>query len=247
MYEAVKTLVVRLLRAPSRPPEAPAGSHDSVQVFRASPRYLTYRLLVYYLSSAAALCGLAVGGVATAAGGEWGGFAAVALSGAPVLFGLALGWFGVRIEYDLRYYIVTDRSLRVREGAWIVKEKTITYANVQNLRVVQGPLQRLFGIWDLKIDTAGGGGKSKQEKGTGGSHAVNMAGIENAYEVRDLVLSYLRAGAGGGSGLGDPDDEDDGRSAASPLASPAVLAALRSVRAAAGDLQRTARGLGHAG
>ena len=56
---------------------------------------------------------------------------------------------------------------------------TITHANVQNLRVVQGPLQRYFGIASLEVDTAGGGSAAKQARHQMGSgHTVRIAGIE---------------------------------------------------------------------
>jgi membrane protein YdbS with pleckstrin-like domain len=246
MYSVLKGTILRLLRAPTDPPEPPAGTHGSVRTFRASPRFLTYRLIVFYLSSAGALIGLLIGSVATGFEGEWTAFLLIALSGLPVVVGLFLGWFSVRIDYDLRYYIVTDRSLRVREGAWTVKEKTITFANVQNMRVVQGPLQRLFKIWDLKVDTAGGG-TSKKEKGGGSSHSVNVAGIEDAHEVRDLILSCLK-GAPASSGLGDPDDhDDDAHGGSGSLVTPAVLDALRALRATAGALHREARDSTHGG
>jgi membrane protein YdbS with pleckstrin-like domain len=227
MYAALKQLALRVLKAPSEPPEPPRGSHASVRVFRASPRYLTWRLLRYYASALLALVGLSIGFVASLAEEEWAGLVLVCLSAAPVVLGLGLAWFGVRIDYELRYYVVTDRSLRLREGWWTVREKTITYANVQNLRVVQGPIQRLLGIQDLRVETAGGGGaaggKGKRERGT---HEVDVAGVENAPEIRDLVLGYLRrVGAREGGGLGDPDDVRR-RASIGPLATPGARAAL---------------------
>ena len=45
MYQPLRRLVLRLLVAPTEPPEPPAGSPDSVKVFRASPRFLTLQLL----------------------------------------------------------------------------------------------------------------------------------------------------------------------------------------------------------
>ena len=90
----------------------------------------------------------------------------------------AITWFVIRVDFDLRYYVVTDRSVRVREGAWTVREMTITHANVQNVRLEQGPLQRAFGIQDVLVDTAGGGtGGGKHGPGDTG-HRVTLAGIE---------------------------------------------------------------------
>ena len=44
-------------------------------------------------------------------------------------FALAL----VRLDFEKRWYLVTDRSLRVREGVVNVREMTIMFANIQNI------------------------------------------------------------------------------------------------------------------
>ena len=80
MYSPLKDVLLRLLRAPTEPPEAPAGTYASIHTFRASPRFLTYRLIVFYLSSAGALIGLTIGGVATAKEEGWAGLALLGLS-----------------------------------------------------------------------------------------------------------------------------------------------------------------------
>ncbi len=236
MYTIFKDLALRIMKAPTEPPDPPAGSHGSVQVYRAHPNYLTYSLLLFFLLSALSYLLPLILIIAGLADGKW----------PPVVIGLVLFpilfvvqfciYFAVRIDYDMRYYIVTDRSLRVREGAFIVKEKTITYANVQNMRVVQGPLLRAFGIWHLNVDTAGGGGGQKE--GGGGLHRVRMAGIENAHEVRDLVLGHLRI-HGRSAGLGDLDDRDDDAPRAL-AASGELMTALRELKGATAALRATA-------
>ena len=233
MYAALKEIALRLLRAPRSAPDAPAGSHASIEIFRASPRYLKYRLVCMSIVAGIFSFVPIVLLIAALASRHWGPGLVAVLFVPVFLFVLFLAYFTVRIDYDMRYYIVTDRSLRVREGAWTVKENTITHANVQNLRVVQGPLQRLLGIWSLEVSTAGGGGVDAQGHSTG-AHVITMAGIENAHEVRDLVLRHLRA-LGGGAGLGDPDDEDEVAPAAAPL-----LEAVRELRASAAGLRRAA-------
>jgi membrane protein YdbS with pleckstrin-like domain len=239
MYGPVKRLALRILRAPSEPPETPPGSHDSVQVFRASPRYLTYRMLGFWVHAVfLILVELAYFGGSIASGrlelSLVGGVVAVVL-----FFHLCIQYVATRMDFELRYYIVTDRAVRVRQGAWLVREMTITHANVQNLRVVQGPIQRLFRIANLEIDTAGGGG-AQAGKGHAmlASHTVHFAGIENAHEVRDIVLAHLRA-RGGGTGLGDVDDHAERAPQPAPAA-PAMLDVLREVRDAARGLRAAA-------
>jgi membrane protein YdbS with pleckstrin-like domain len=209
-----------------------------VRVFRASPRYLAYRLLLLRLLSAVAVLLVALLALVALVEGDGGPLAAAGLVAFLGLPGLVLAGLAVRIDYDLRYYVVTDRSLRVREGAWTVKEMTITYANVQNLRVVQGPLMRLFGFWNLRVDVAGGGvvrNKPGQEEG---GHHVVVAGVEDAHALRDQILAHLRA-ARAGAGLGDLDDERAVAPARGAL-SPPALAALERVAGAASALARTA-------
>lgn len=236
MYTLFKDFALRIMKAPTQPPEPPAGSDDQTRIYRASPKFLTYRLLGFWLIFGANWLM------------PWGIFLAGLVSGEtpPVVIGLVLMpilavvqccyYFAIRIDYDMRYYIVTDRSLRVREGAFIVKEMTLTYANIQNLRVVQGPLLRLFGIWHLQVDTAGGGAVQKGEPGSN-AHRVRMAGIENAHEVRDTIQKHLRT-RGASAGLGDPDDRDDD-SPRTMASSPEVLEALRALKRATSALRAT--------
>ena len=108
-----------------------------------------------------------------------------------MIFGIALIWrlFAlalVRLDFEKRWYLVTDRSLRVREGIVNVREMTITFANIQNISISQGPIQRLLGIADLRVDTAGGGpSRSEKEEGGENLHTVRFRGVNNADEIRD--------------------------------------------------------------
>lgn len=143
-----------------------------------------------------------------------------------------------RLNYEMRWYVVTDRSLRLREGIFGVKEMTLTFANVQNITIRQGPLQRLLGISDVVVQTAGGGG------GESGGHPAHGAGeslhtgvlraVDDAASVRDLILERLRRFRD--AGLGDPDD----RHRAAPAPAVAGDAALRD---AARELLDAARAL----
>jgi membrane protein YdbS with pleckstrin-like domain len=204
-------------------------------VFRASPKFLRYRLLgVALLFAVAVILGLVLLVVLAASRGVLGALAGVVIASALLALPLA-GYALVRIDYEVRHYVFTDRSLRLREGAWRVREMTLTFANVQNLKVTQGPLQRLFGIADLEVHTAGGGGGGeKGHERRAGAHTLVVAGVENAHELRDRVAEHLRE-RGGDSGLGDPDEEHG-----TAPSSAAWLEALSEVRDAARSLRRAA-------
>jgi uncharacterized membrane protein YdbT with pleckstrin-like domain len=136
----------------------------------------------------------------------------------------------VRLDYELRWYIVTDRSLRIRTGVWNVRESTLTFANIQQISVGQGPLQRLLGIYDLEVTTAGGGsgGGHHGQLGTQGEsmHRGFFHGIDNAPEVRAMMLDRLRHLRD--TGLGDP-DEAHHEEAGTPQSSTALLDAVREL------------------
>jgi uncharacterized membrane protein YdbT with pleckstrin-like domain len=115
----------------------------------------------------------------------------------------AMFYVTARLDYEMRWYVLTERSLRVREGVWIVRELTLTFANVQNVHVLQGPLQRLFGFSDILVETAGGGSGQKEQKLVD-SHRAVLRGITDPAEVRDLILKLVRRYRS--AGLGDRDE-----------------------------------------
>ena len=128
---------------------------------------------------------------------------------AAYLAQLPLTYLLVRFDYELRWYMVTDRSLRIRHGVWKVNESTMSFANLQQVEVQQGPLQRLLGLADVHVQSAGGGsnhdprhGQTEDSLHTGIFHSV-----DNATEIRDLILERLRHFRQ--AGLGDPDDHHD--------------------------------------
>ncbi|MFZ5494059.1 MAG: PH domain-containing protein [Verrucomicrobiota bacterium] len=120
----------------------------------------------------------------------------------PVTFLLA------RLDFEMRWYMVTDRSLRIRHGIWKVSESTMSFANIQQVVVSQGPLQRLLGLSDVKVQSAGGGGGGEGRERHGQDDDMHLGlfhSVTNAAEIRDLILERLRRFRE--SGLGDPDEK----------------------------------------
>jgi len=197
LYEALKDTLLELLQAPAHPPEPPLGSPGSVQVFRASPRYLTLQLIRHFGSMGTALLFELIGwgAIVPVPGGKT-VFAVVAtlIVGSTLLLMLAR-YFLIRIDYDMRFYVLTDRSLRIRRGAWTVEESTYTFANVQNITLQQGPLERWLGITHLQVETAGG---STPKGGPDAAEALNHQGRldgidpDTATELRDRILRHIR-------------------------------------------------------
>ncbi|HWA24615.1 MAG TPA: PH domain-containing protein [Lacunisphaera sp.] len=137
---------------------------------------------------------------------------------------LAVTYVVTRLDYELRWYMVTDRSLRIRHGVWKVAESTMSFANIQQVVVSQGPLQRLLGLADVKVQSAGGGSSGVDSHGSpkGGEdmHLGLFHSVTNAPEIRDLILERLRRFRE--SGLGDPDEKTAGHQPIGVMASAAI-------------------------
>ncbi|HVR84673.1 MAG TPA: PH domain-containing protein, partial [Planctomycetota bacterium] len=215
--------------------------------FRAAPRYYQYLLALWGLGTlftvfvVAPLLILPVLGVLDQqkAGSAFAfllwlvPFAEAALMVAFRVFRLVV----LKLDFDKRWYVVTDRSLRVREGVVHVSEMTVTFANIQNLSISQGPIQRALGIADLRVDTAGGGSMSPRHGASQTMHTAWLRGIANAAEVRELIQARVRRLKD--SGLGDHEEE---RGGTRQNFSPATVSALREVLAEARALQNAVRG-----
>jgi uncharacterized membrane protein YdbT with pleckstrin-like domain len=199
--------IERVLRIPP-PPGPPAGAHDSIRIFRGAPGFYRYQLFVWLFKQIGAAFGLFFGIAILTKIPDFPYKRVLdvveAVGVAFYLATLPFTFLMVYLDYQLRWYIVTDRSLRIREGLLKVAERTMSFANIQNISVHQGPLQRLLGIADLEVRSAGGGSpKPGQDKKHEDLHVGKFRGVDNAEEIRDAILARVRQLKD--SGLGDPD------------------------------------------
>lgn len=239
MFEALKARLAAWLRVPTDPPHLPEGQRRGT-VFRAAPQFLTYQLVVGLLPIAVLFivsAGLLIAGALTVVPG----WAVALIAGVvPLLLGAwaLLVVFGLRIEYELRFYALGDRTLRIREGVIEVRELTITLTNIQNVRVDQGPIEQALGIANVIVETAGGGGPTERPtRGGASGHRGILAGISNATEVRDLLRQAMASSAHL-TGLGHPEEHPD------VLAAPALRDVLAEAKGLADALEGRAGGTG---
>lgn len=154
--------------------------------------------------------------------------AGLAFLGAQMLLTFAV----VRLEFEQHWYIVTDRSLRIRTGVLRLQESTMSFANIQQVEVQQGPLQRLLGLGNVCVRSAGGGGDDGAgAHGHGHEPSLHLgvfAGVSNAIEIRDLILERLRRFRE--SGLGDPEDRRSPLSAEARPSSATMMDAIAELQ-----------------
>jgi membrane protein YdbS with pleckstrin-like domain len=212
MSAALKAFLCRVFRVPPQP-DPPPGDSASARIFRAGKNYFRYKLIVWGISHLMVLVTFATIIPIMLFNAPPDSGLQTALKILAVLLILALPiemlltYFLLRLDFEMRWYIVTDRSLRIREGVLSVREKTITFANIQNMTVRQGPVQRLLGLADLEVSTAGGGGADPSgKKGLGEDHHTGyFRGVDNAEEIRERIEVGVRRHQG--AGLGDREDQ----------------------------------------
>lgn len=183
----LKPLFVPLLKLRTEPPHLPEGT-SLVRSLKPSEAWFTWRALSALFGLLGQVIGTAVGAIALITSlGRWGWVLATLL----LLLEVAIIGFtlvATRVDYELRHFLVGDRSLRVSEGAITQREVTLSYANVQNLEVTQGPIERLFGFQNLTVTTAG----ADQTPGVENSHSVTLVGLDDAQAVRTLIIDMLQ-------------------------------------------------------
>lgn len=84
---------------------------------------------------------------------------------------------------SLRYEILDDEVIVVA-GILTKSVKHVPYRTVTNLKVTRGPIDRLFGLGSLAIQTAGMSGTTGAEE--------NLVGLSDVQEVYEEVAARLR-------------------------------------------------------
>jgi len=88
-------------------------------------------------------------------------------------------WYQPRWLAALRYY-TDDRSLRVEVGLLFRRRKTIPFDKITDMELVQGPLMRTFGLWNIKIQTASTGSQIPK---------AMVVGVITPEKVREEILT----------------------------------------------------------
>jgi membrane protein YdbS with pleckstrin-like domain len=140
--------------------------------------------------------------------GTWILFGIVGLVGAVPTFGISILlvpaaailtrlWIGLvfrRLRYD-----VDEDSVNIRSGVLFHVEKVIPLEKITDIKLVQGPLMRLFSCYNVLIQTAGSGHQVPEGIMTFESH-------EKAVEVRERIMTARQRFRSGLLGVGTGDD-----------------------------------------
>ena len=232
MYEGIWAILSGWFRVPRQPPDLPAGSSSQLLALRLGTGWLRLKKTQFWIALLVVdlalifVWGLLLVNQNTRAVGLW----TAPIWIAAIVLPDIVAYIAIHLAYDTTWYVLSDRSMRLRTGAITIREATITYENIQNVKITQGPLQRLFGISSLIVETAGGGGSHGPHAHANAAHTGVMEGLDNAPAVRELIMQRVRAsrGAGLGDDAGAPEDAP-GRVASFKAWTPRELDELRAV------------------
>lgn len=262
MIETLKDLArERVLKLPAGNPPLPHGDPSKVETWNPDEGYLRYRLLGFFIGVVPGLLtglgALSVGVLLLSspetlmglsrelerdlgkAGTGWLtflGLAAIAF-GLFTFGSLVFQYVVLHLELDMLRYTLTDEALRLRRGVVQVDEVTLSFANIQNVKFNQGPVQRYFGIGDLIVETAGGGGFNPQAGAAGAQgmthHQGLIKGISDPERMRDTIQARVRRFKGSGLGAEVQDAEaepEQSEGGGADFSSPEAAALLREIR-----------------
>ena len=229
LYRGLWGVLVRWFAVPEHPPDLPARPGVTVERFHPSPAFVRYLKLWFWLGLAIFNGALLLAWIAILFVNQRLGLALAPVFFVVVVLPDLLAYVAIHLRYDSTWYLLSDRSLRIRRGIWTIRETTVTFENVQDVKISQGPVERLFGIADVIVETAGGGGKKQSGDGSVPSHTGLIEGVTDAARIRDLIMDRVRRSRT--AGLGDEAreprraDRSQGRGW-----SPEHVAALREIR-----------------
>lgn len=242
MYGELWRTLVDWFRVPAEPPTLPVRPGATLESFRPSQAWLRYMKFWFWIGLLPMDIAILVGWVALMFARPWLGVLLFVPALIVAIVPDVLVYVGLHLRYDTTWYVMTDRSLRVRTGIWTIREMTITFENVQNVSVSSGPVQRAFGIATVVVETAGGGVSHHGKGGGSLSHAARIEGIADAERIRSIILARVKASRG--AGLGDEAHRASTRAAAAPFGEEhvAVLREIRDLAAASGGGERRMSG-----
>jgi len=209
VYQGLWGILASWFKVPREAPTLPAGAaDDTVRAFKPSPRFIAYRKFYFWIALTLFDGALTIAWLAILIASPLAGMILFPLYLAVAIIPDIFAYIAIHLRYDSTWYVLSDRSMRLRRGIWVIHETTITYENIQNIGVRQGPVQRYFGIATLTVHTAGGGSGAAAGGKHGGHHGAGAAaahlgvieGITDAHELRDRLMARVERSRTAGIG-----------------------------------------------
>ena len=112
-----------------------------------------------------------------------------------LIFGLcAVGWLILMMPillwmpafYRSLEYVIDIDCVRMKKGVFWRKRVTVPYPKITNVDVTQGPVQRMFNIGIIRVQTAGAGGAQ------GAKAELRLLGVRDLEGLKDSIMGRVR-------------------------------------------------------
>ncbi len=105
-----------------------------------------------------------------------------------IIFGLLAfsGGLWAYLYYDTVRYLLTPTEMTWGRGVLWKQTGIVPYNRITNVDIVQGPVMRVFGISDLRIQTAGYSASQMAE--------IKLQGIRDPEPLRAIIMDFVRSG-----------------------------------------------------
>ncbi|MFQ5799805.1 MAG: PH domain-containing protein [Bacteroidota bacterium] len=105
-----------------------------------------------------------------------------------------VGWIVVTVPillwipafYTSLEYVIDSDTIKAKKGVFWKKRVTVPYTKITNTDITQGPVQRMFNIGTIHVQTAGAGGAQ-------GAHAeLKLLGVRDLDGLKDTIMEKVR-------------------------------------------------------
>jgi len=94
--------------------------------------------------------------------------------------------FWIPAYFSRLAYSIEDDCVRGKKGVFFRKNTTVPYTKITNVDVTQGPLQRMFEIGTLHVQTAGAAGAQ------GYAAELKIEGIKDFESLRETIIEKVK-------------------------------------------------------
>ena len=100
-----------------------------------------------------------------------------------ILGSLILLW--IPAFYKSLEYVIDSDSIKMKKGVFWKKRVTVPFTKITNLDVTQGPVQRVFDIGTIHVQTAGAGGPQ------GTQAELKLLGVRDLDGLKETIMERI--------------------------------------------------------
>lgn len=99
---------------------------------------------------------------------------------------MALWAFWIPAFYKTLEYYIDSGAVKMNRGVFWKRLITVPYSKITNVDVTQGPLQRMYRIGTIHVQTAGAGGAQ------GAQAELRLNGVRDLKGLKDIIMEGVR-------------------------------------------------------